>query len=184
MLAHPGAVMLTALCLSFALINCFELTLPSRGHFLTPHCQCPYLRVFSLEAVAGQKLGEKMMSDTKEVVEVLMLVITQYKLTFCCCCGLLLLASHRARAVTVLEWHLSVPDVDVFSSAGARGWHPDASWVPRNNSGLCCKPTWSCLELSHGEGWLLSWSALLRSVPLLHCGQDCFFPLHWFLDWV
>lgn len=36
----------------------------------------------------------------------MILLITQYQLTFCCCRSLLLFASCRARAVTLLEWHL------------------------------------------------------------------------------
>lgn len=99
MLAHPGAVMLTALCLSFALIDCFELTLPYRGHFLVPSLPVPSFACIQF----GSRDLEKIMFDSKEMVEIMILVITQYQLTFYCCCSLLLFASCRARAVTVLE---------------------------------------------------------------------------------
>lgn len=83
MLVHPGAVMLTALCLSF--IEYFELTLPDRGCFLVPSLPVPSFAHTGQILVVSRDLWEKIMSDSREVVEMIILVISCYQLTFYCC---------------------------------------------------------------------------------------------------
>lgn len=109
--------------LSLFCVDWFALNLPYQtgDTFLVSSLPMP---LFARIQFGSRDLWEKMMSDSKEVVEIMILVITQYQLTFCCCCILLLFTSRRARAVTVLEWHLSTPDVDVFCHTGVRGMTP------------------------------------------------------------